>query len=94
MVDDEVDAIDLSSRLSTVLDEIKDVMEQRKSRIQELRQEIEEVRMLRLLQQEVADQLQLGLSEVQSARVALSTAIAERTTCSTNLLKTLCARPF
>jgi hypothetical protein len=60
----------------------------------QLRQEIEEVRMLRLLQQEVADQLQLGLSEVQSARVALSTAIAERTTCPTNLLKTLCARPF
>ena len=45
----------------------------------QLRQEVEEVRMLRLLQQEVADQLQLGLSEVQSARVALSTAIAERT---------------
>jgi len=45
----------------------------------QLRQEVEEVQMLRLLQQEVADQLQLGLSEVQSARVALSTAIAERT---------------
>ncbi|MDB4065236.1 peptidase M23 [bacterium] len=39
----------------------------------------QEVQMLCLLQQEVADQLQLGLSEVQSARVALSTAIAERT---------------
>ena len=45
----------------------------------QLRQEVEEVQMLRLLQQEVTDQLQLGLSEVQSARVALSTAIAERT---------------
>ena len=45
----------------------------------QLRQEVEEVQMLRLLQQEVTDQLQLGLSEVQSARVALSIAIAERT---------------
>lgn len=45
----------------------------------QLRQEVEEVQMLRLLQQEVTDQLQLGLLEVQSARVALSTAIAERT---------------
>ena len=43
MVDDGIDAVDLSSRLSTVLDEIKDVMEQRKSRIQMLRQEIEEI---------------------------------------------------
>jgi hypothetical protein len=34
--------------------------------------------MLRLLQQEATAQLQLGLSEVQSARVALSNAIAER----------------
>ena len=43
MVDDGIDAVDLSSRLSTVLDEIKDAMEQRKSRIQVLRQEIEEI---------------------------------------------------
>jgi septal ring factor EnvC (AmiA/AmiB activator) len=49
------------------------------ARAAQLRQEVEEVQMLRLLQQEAADQLQLGLSEVQSARVALSTAIAERT---------------
>ena len=49
------------------------------ARAAQLRQEVEEVQMLRLLQQEAADQLQLGLSEAQSARVALSTAIAERT---------------
>jgi hypothetical protein len=47
-------------------------------RAAQLRQEVEEVQMLRLLQQEAAAQLQLGLSEVQSARVALSNAIAER----------------
>ena len=49
------------------------------ARASELRTEVEEVQTLRLLQQEAADQLQLGLSEVQKARVALSTALAERT---------------
>ncbi|MDB4197576.1 peptidase M23 [Ascidiaceihabitans sp.] len=45
----------------------------------QLRQEVEELQTLRLLQQQAADQLQLGLSEIQRARVSLSTAIAERT---------------
>lgn len=49
------------------------------ARAAQLRQEVEEVQTLRLLQQQAADQLQLGLSEVQRARVSLSTAIAERT---------------
>ena len=32
--------VDLSERLSTILEEIKDVMEQRRQRIEDLRQEI------------------------------------------------------
>ncbi len=35
--------IDLSERLSTILAEIKDVMEMRRQRIEELRQEIESI---------------------------------------------------
>ena len=34
---------DLSSRLQTVIDEIRDVMEKRKERIEELRQEIADI---------------------------------------------------
>lgn len=49
------------------------------ARATELRQQVEEVQTLRLLQQQAADQLQLGLGEVQQARVALSSAMAERT---------------
>ena len=65
-----------TARAGMLLSEMTPVLN---ARAAQLRQEVEEVQMLRLLQQEAADQLQLGLSEVQSARVALSTAIAERT---------------
>ena len=40
MAEDEVSEADLSGRLATVLEEIWDVMEKRKQRIEELRQEI------------------------------------------------------
>ena len=40
MAEDEVSEADLSGRLATVLEEIRDVMEKRKQRIEELRQEI------------------------------------------------------
>ncbi len=65
-----------TARAGMLLSEMTPVLN---ARAAQLRQEVEEVQMLRLLQQEAADQLQLGLSEAQSARVALSTAIAERT---------------
>lgn len=65
-----------TARAGMLLSEMTPVLN---ARAAQLRQEVEEVQMLRLLQQEAADQLQLGLSEAQSARVALSTAIAGRT---------------
>jgi septal ring factor EnvC (AmiA/AmiB activator) len=65
-----------TARAGMLLSEMTPVLN---ARAAQLRQEVEEVQMLRLLQQEAADRLQLGLSEAQSARVALSTAIAERT---------------
>jgi len=40
MAEEEVTEADLSGRLATVLEEIRDVMEKRKQRIEELRQEI------------------------------------------------------
>ena len=40
MAEDEVSEVDLSGRLATVLEEIRDGMEKRKQRIEELRQEI------------------------------------------------------
>ena len=43
MAEDEVNEADLSGRLATVLEEIRDVMEKRKQRIEELRQEITEI---------------------------------------------------
>ncbi len=39
----EASEADLSGRLATVLEEIRDVMEKRKQRIEELRQEITEI---------------------------------------------------
>ena len=65
-----------TARAGMLLSEMTPVLNLRAA---QLRQEVQEVQMLRLLQQEAADRLQLGLSEVQSARVALSIAIAERT---------------
>ena len=43
MAEDEMNEADLSGRLATVLEEIRDVMEMRKQRIEELRQEITEI---------------------------------------------------
>jgi hypothetical protein len=43
MAEDEMNEADLSGRLATVLEEIRDVMEKRKQRIEELRQEITEI---------------------------------------------------
>ena len=43
MAEDEASEADLSGRLATVLEEIRDVMEKRKQRIEELRQEITEI---------------------------------------------------
>ena len=40
MAEEDVSEVDLSGRLATVLEEIRDVMEKRKQRIEELRQEI------------------------------------------------------
>jgi septal ring factor EnvC (AmiA/AmiB activator) len=65
-----------TARAGMLLSEMTPVLN---ARATELRNEVEEVQTLRLLQQQAADQLQLGLSEVQKARVALSTALAERT---------------
>ena len=65
-----------TARAGMLLSEMTPILN---ARAAQLRQEVEEVQTLRLLQQQAADQLQLGLSEVQRARVALSTAIAERT---------------
>ena len=44
-----------------------------------LRKDLQEVQILRTLQQDAADQLQIGLSDVQRARVSLNRAMAERT---------------
>ena len=65
-----------TARAGMLLSEMTPILN---ARAAQLRQEVEEVQTLRLLQQQAADQLQLGLSEVQRARVSLSTAIAERT---------------
>ena len=40
MAEEDVSEVDLSGRLATVLEEIRDVREKRKQRIEELRQEI------------------------------------------------------
>ena len=40
MAEEDVSEVDLSGRLAAVLEEIRDVMEKRKQRIEELRQEI------------------------------------------------------
>ena len=65
-----------TARAGMLLSEMTPILN---ARAAQLRQEVEEVQTLRLLQQQVADQFQLGLSEIQRARVSLSTAIAERT---------------
>ena len=65
-----------TARAGMLLSEMTPILN---ARATELRNQVEEVQTLHLLQQQAADQLQLGLSEVQKVRVALSTALAERT---------------
>lgn len=65
-----------TARAGMLLAEMTPILNARAS---ELRKEVSEVQILRDLQQKATDQLQLGLSQVQKARVTLSIAIAERT---------------
>lgn len=65
-----------TARAGMLLSEMTPILN---ARAAQLRLQVEEVQTLRQLQQQAADQLHLGLSEVQDARVALSTAIADRT---------------
>jgi len=46
MAEDEMNEADLSGRLATVLEEIRDVMEKRKQRIEELRQKLPRSKMI------------------------------------------------
>ncbi len=65
-----------TARAGMLLSEMTPILNARAS---QLREQLEEVQTLRLLQQQAADRLQLGLSELQKARVLLSSAIADRT---------------
>lgn len=65
-----------SARAGMLLSELTPVLNARAAK---LRADLEEVQTLRTLQQNAADQLQLGLSEIQRARVALNRSMAERT---------------
>ncbi|MCZ0813715.1 MAG: murein hydrolase activator EnvC family protein [Pseudomonadota bacterium] len=58
---------------------VADVAPALNARADTLRAKLEEVGMLRMLQQNAADKLQKGLTGVQAARTALSQAIADRT---------------
>lgn len=65
-----------TARSGMILAEVTPALEERAAR---LRHDLEEVTILRELQQGAADSLQDGLSGVQQARTALSQAIADRT---------------
>ncbi|MEM6760847.1 MAG: peptidoglycan DD-metalloendopeptidase family protein [Pseudomonadota bacterium] len=65
-----------TARAGMLLAELIPRLGQRAAR---LRQDLEDVETLRLLQQDAAARLQQGLDEVQTARTALSQAMAERT---------------
>ncbi|MEL7092975.1 MAG: peptidoglycan DD-metalloendopeptidase family protein [Pseudomonadota bacterium] len=65
-----------TARAGMLLAELVPSLGQRANR---LRQDLEDVETLRLLQEDAAARLQRGLAEVQSARTALSQAMAERT---------------
>ncbi len=65
-----------TARAGMLLAELTPALNDRASR---LRQDLEDVQALRLLQTQAATQLQTGLSEVQQARTALSQAMANRT---------------
>ncbi|WP_299673183.1 peptidase M23 [uncultured Roseobacter sp.] len=53
------------------------------ARVSDLRRDLEDLQVLRAVQTDAADQLAIGLNEVQAARMALNQAIAERATLPT-----------
>lgn len=65
-----------TARAGMLLAELTPTLNQRAS---QLRQDLNDVGSLRLLQEQAAQQLQTGLFEVQTARSALNQAMAERT---------------
>ncbi|MEO0390727.1 MAG: peptidoglycan DD-metalloendopeptidase family protein [Pseudomonadota bacterium] len=65
-----------AARAGMILADLTPILNSRAIR---LRSDLDEVRALRALQEEAADQLGLGLSAVQTARLELSQAMAERT---------------
>ncbi|WP_299770935.1 peptidase M23 [uncultured Tateyamaria sp.] len=65
-----------TARAGMLLAELTPALNQRAS---QLRQDLNDVEGLRVLQEQAAKQLQTGLSEVQAARSALNQAMAERT---------------
>jgi septal ring factor EnvC (AmiA/AmiB activator) len=65
-----------TARSGMILADITPALEERAAA---LRHDLEEIAILRALQQDAADQLQHGLSGVQTARTELSQAIADRT---------------
>lgn len=65
-----------TARAGMLLAELTPALNQRAER---LRRDLSDVAGLRLLQEQAAQQLQLGLTEVQSARAALNQAMANRT---------------
>lgn len=65
-----------TARSGMILAEVTPALNQR---VTELREKLQEVSVLRALQQSAADRLQQGLDGAQRARTELSTAIADRT---------------
>jgi len=65
-----------TARAGMLLAELTPALNQR---ARQLRQDLDDVENLRLLQEQAARQLQTGLTEVQTARAALNQAMAERT---------------
>lgn len=65
-----------TARAGMILSEVAPALD---ARALELRDKVQELSVLRVLQQSAADKLQEGLVGVQEARTALSTAMAERT---------------
>ncbi|WP_417727880.1 murein hydrolase activator EnvC family protein [Roseovarius sp.] len=65
-----------TARAGMILSEVAPALD---ARALELRDKVQELSVLRVLQQSAADKLQEGLEGVQEARTTLSTAMAERT---------------
>ncbi|WP_297768612.1 peptidoglycan DD-metalloendopeptidase family protein [uncultured Roseovarius sp.] len=65
-----------TARAGMILSEVAPALD---ARALDLRDKVQELSVLRVLQQSAADKLQEGLEGVQQARTALSTAMAERT---------------